>query len=75
MLPNIPTAFYCSMNLLVFALLICDTAACFASRLTGSLAFTASAVFSAAAEIFCFECFNMFHSYLLLNKFILFTKL
>ena len=44
----------------VFTLLICNTAACLTSRLTGSLAFAATAVLSAFAKILCFNCLN-FH--------------
>ena len=47
--------------ILVFALLICDTAGCLASRLAGCLALAATTVLSALAEITCFNCLDMFH--------------
>ncbi len=55
--------------LLVFALLICDTAACLASRLAGSLAFSATAVLCALAEVLCFKCLDTLHSSFLLENF------
>ena len=45
----------------VFAFLICNTAAGFASRLARSLAFTTTAVFCAFAKILSFKCLNSFH--------------
>ncbi len=56
--------------LCVFALLICDTAACLTSRLAGCLAFAAAAVLCALAEILCFKCLNTLHGFILLIKFI-----
>jgi len=47
---------------LFFALLICDTAACFASGLAGCLAFATAAVFSTVAKVAGFDCLNMFHN-------------
>ena len=51
----------------VFALLVSDTATSLASRLTRSLAFTATTVFCAFAKVTSFDCFNMFHSCFLQN--------
>ncbi len=48
--------------ILVFALLVCDTAAGLASRLARCLAFAAAAVLCAVAEITCFESFDMLHN-------------
>ena len=45
----------------VFALLVSDAAACFASGLAGSLAFAASAVLCAVAEVASLESLDMFH--------------
>ena len=56
--------------LLVFALLISNTAACFASGLAGCLAFAAATVLSAVAKVLCFKCLNMFHCFVLLNIYI-----
>ena len=47
---------------LVFALLICDTAAGFASGLARSLALAATAVLCAFAKIASFDCLDMFHN-------------
>ena len=46
----------------LFALLVSDTTAGFASRLTRSLAFATTAVFSAFAKVTGFNGFNMFHN-------------
>ena len=46
---------------LAFALLVCDTAAGLASGLAGSLAFAATAVLGAFAQITSFDGLNMFH--------------
>ena len=51
--------------LLVFALLICNTAAGFASRLARGLAFAASAVLCALAEVAGFKSFDMLHRFTL----------
>jgi hypothetical protein len=48
--------------LCAFALLIGNTAAGFASGLTGSLAFTTAAVLSAFTQIAGFNSLNMFHN-------------
>ena len=47
---------------LVLALLVCDTAAGLASGLARSLAFAATAVLCAFAEITSFDGFNMLHN-------------
>ena len=52
-------------QLLVLALLICDTAAGLASRLAGSLALAASAVLCAVAQVTSFDRLDMFHSFIL----------
>jgi len=59
-------ALYTAKNLFVFvafvfALLICDTAACLTSGLARGLAFAATAVFSAFAKIFGIKSLNTFH--------------
>ena len=46
----------------VFALLISNTAACLASRLAGSLAFAATAVLSAVAQIAGLDGLDMLHN-------------
>ena len=46
---------------MVLALLISDTAACFASGLARCLALTATAVLCAFAEITSLNCLDMFH--------------
>ena len=46
---------------LVFALLICDAAACLASRLARCLAFAATAVLCAFTKITSFDSFDVFH--------------
>ncbi len=46
---------------LVFALLICDTAACLTSGLAGCLAFAATAVLSGFAKVSCFKCLDSLH--------------
>jgi hypothetical protein len=46
---------------LVFALLICNTAAGFASGLARSLALTAATVLCAFAKVASFDRFDMFH--------------
>lgn len=53
--------FQLSVVILVFASLIGDSAACFASGLARSLAFAAAAFFCAFAKIAGFNSFNMFH--------------
>ena len=45
----------------VLALLVSYAAACLAGRLAGSLAFAASAVYSAFTQIASFDCLNSFH--------------
>ncbi len=45
----------------ILASLVCDSAAGFASRLAGSLAFAAAAVFCAFAKIAGFNGFDVFH--------------
>ena len=47
--------------LVVFALLVCDTAARFASRLARGLAFAATAILSTLAKITRFKSLDMFH--------------
>ena len=47
----------------VLALLVCNAAACLASRLTRGLAFAATAVFSTVTKITSFDGLNMFHSF------------
>ncbi len=47
--------------LLVFALLISNTAAGLAGRLTGSLALAATAILCALTQIASFDCRDMFH--------------
>jgi hypothetical protein len=51
--------------LFVFALLISDAAAGLASGLAGSLAFAASAVLCAVAEVACIYGFDVLHGYIL----------
>lgn len=51
--------------IVVFTFLISDTATRFASGLTGSLAFTAAAVFRALAKVFGSQSFNGFHMFVL----------
>lgn len=46
---------------LVFALLVSDTAACLAGRLAGCLTFAATALLSAAAKIACLNSNDAFH--------------
>ena len=53
--------------LCVLALLVSDAAACLASRLARGLAFAASAVLCAVAEVASFKSFDMFH-YSILRK-------
>ncbi len=45
----------------VFALLVCDSAACLASGLARSLALTAAAVLCTLAEVTSFKALNVFH--------------
>ena len=52
--------FHKQLFVLAFTLLISNTAACLASRLTRSLALTAAAVLCALAEILCFKSLD-FH--------------
>ncbi len=47
--------------LIVFALLICNTARCLARRLTGGLALAASAILNGFRNILCFDCLNSVH--------------
>jgi len=49
------------LSVLVFASLICNTAAGLASGLAGSLAFAATAVLCAFAKVTSFDCLDMFH--------------
>ena len=49
--------------LFVFALLVCNTTRCFASRLTGCLAFATAAVFYTCSQITGIKCLNVFHVY------------
>lgn len=49
-------------SLFVLARLICYAAACFASGLAGCLAFAATAVFSALAEVSCLKSCDSFHN-------------
>ena len=49
------------LALVILALLVSDTAACFASGLARCLALTAAAVLCAFAEITSLDSFNMFH--------------
>lgn len=53
-----------SVLLVIFALLICNSARGFAGRLTRCLAFAATTVYCAFAKISCFESLNSFHHYL-----------
>ena len=46
---------------LVFALLVCDTAACLTSGLARCLAFAAAAVLYACSKVSCVECLNSLH--------------
>ena len=46
---------------LVFALLICNAAGSFASRLAGCLALAAAALLNGIVEIFCFDGLDSFH--------------
>jgi len=52
---------YILLAFLVFALLVSNTATCFASRLAGCLAFAATAVLCAFAKITSFDGFDVFH--------------
>ena len=56
--PEIPTELLVSL----FALLICNTAACFACRLTRGLAFAAAAVLSTLAKVASLKSLNSFHN-------------
>ena len=47
---------------LLFALLVCNTTAGFASRLARGLALAAAAVLSALAKIFGFDCLDVLHN-------------
>jgi len=47
---------------LVFALLVCNTAGCLASRLAGCLAFAAAAVLNALSQVTSSKCLNSLHS-------------
>ena len=53
--------FVWNLFVFVFALLICDTATCFASWLARCLTFAATAFFCTFAEIFCIKSFDAFH--------------
>jgi len=58
-------AFACfRLFILVFAFLICNTAAGFASRLAGGLAFATATLFRAFAEIAGIQSFNSFHCHI-----------
>ena len=48
--------------LFAFTLLICNTAAGLASRLAGSLALAASALFSAFTKVLCFDSLDVLHN-------------
>ena len=52
---------------IVLALLICNTTACFTSRLAGSLALATTAILCALTQIAGLNCLNMFHEYTLHN--------
>ena len=55
---------YCeSLLILILAFLIGNAAAGLASRLAGGLAFSATALFGAFAQITCFNGFDSFHYY------------
>ena len=58
------------VSLLVFALLVSNTAAGLASRLAGGLALTAAAVLSAVAQVLGFQSLDL-HSYSLRIKYFL----
>ena len=64
-MPPRPAAFQ-YVQLLAFlgalALLICDTAAGFAGRLAGSLAFAATAILRTVTQIAGLDRLNMFHN-------------
>jgi hypothetical protein len=47
--------------IVVFALLVSDTAACLASGLARCLALTATTVLCALAKVICLDCLDMFH--------------
>ena len=47
--------------LIAFTLLVCDAAACLASRLTGGLALTTTAILSTFTQVACFDSLDMFH--------------
>ena len=60
-MPPCAAAFFISLLLCLFALLICDAAAGLASGLARGLALTAAAVLCAVAEITGFDGLDMFH--------------
>ena len=47
----------------VFTLLVCNAAAGLASRLTGCLAFTATAVLGTLTQITCLNCLDVLHNF------------
>ena len=51
---------YCG-NLVIFANLVTNCAGCFASRLAGCLAFTASTFFYSTLQVLSADCFNVCH--------------
>ena len=52
---------------LVFALLVCNTAGCLASRLAGCLAFAAAAVLYALCQVTCCKCLDSLHGNISFN--------
>ena len=59
--------------LCVFALLICNAAACLACRLAGCLALTATAVLCTCAKVFCIKSFDMLHNLWSSKEYIFFS--
>ena len=55
------------LSVVIFARLVSDTTACFASGLARCLALTTTTVLCAFAKIACLDCLNMLHVKILRN--------